>query len=133
MGSRLTTGWDITMGTLISIVDDDAGMRSSLDGLIRSLGYEVAVFDSAEAFLRSPASHESHCVISDVQMPGGMSGIELLKAVKASASEMPVILMSAFVNADSLAEAKAVGAHCTLRKPFNGEVLVSCVEEALAR
>jgi len=86
---------------LISIVDDDAGIRSSLDGLIRSMGYRVALFESAEKFLASAAARDSGCVVSDVQMPGGMTGLELLSQVRSTGSGVPVILISAFTLAES--------------------------------
>lgn len=117
---------------LISIVDDDAGIRSSLDGLMRSLGYRVAVFESAEGFLASEDAKKSECIVSDVQMPGGMTGIELLSEMREKGSEIPVILISAFTAADSRDEAVRAGAYCTLRKPFDGDDLVVCVERALS-
>ncbi|SEJ81766.1 Response regulator receiver domain-containing protein [Sphingobium sp. AP50] len=116
---------------LITIVDDDAGIRSSLDGLVRSLGYRVALFDSAEGFLESQAASECDCVVSDVQMPGGMTGIELISALKATGRTVPIILISAFTGQDARAEAQKAGAYCALRKPFDGEDLVTCIERAL--
>ena len=117
---------------LVSIVDDDAGVRSSLDGLVRSLGYRVALFDSAEAFLSSEARDGSHCVVSDVQMPGGMSGIDLLRRMHDAHCAVPVILISAFTTDALREQALAAGAYCTLKKPFDGEDLVTCIERALA-
>lgn len=64
--------------SLISIIDDDEGVRVSLDGLVRSLGYRVALFKCAEDFLNETESADSGCVISDIEMPGGMSGISLI-------------------------------------------------------
>ncbi len=117
---------------LISIVDDDPGIRSSLDGLMRSLGYRVALFDSAEDFLASHDAKDSECIVSDVQMPGGMTGIELLSEVREGGSDVPVILISAFTATDSREEAVRAGAYCTLTKPFDGDDLVHCVERALS-
>lgn len=117
---------------LISIVDDDAGIRSSLDGLIRSLGYRVALFESAETFLASNMAQVSECVVSDVQMPGGMSGIELLSELSEQGRVVPVILISAFASDASRSEAERAGAYCTLKKPFDGEDLVKCIERAMS-
>ncbi|SFK60397.1 Response regulator receiver domain-containing protein [Sphingomonas sp. NFR04] len=117
---------------LISIVDDDEGIRSSLDGLMRSLGYRVAVFESAERFLESELARDSKCVVSDIQMPGGMSGLELLSKVRGSDSIVPVILISAFTTAEAREEADRAGAYCTLRKPFDGDDLARCVDRALS-
>lgn len=121
----------MTEQPLISVVDDDAGVRRSLDGLVRSLGYRVAMFESAEAFLESPCASTSRCVISDVQMPGGMSGIELAHALGTSDAATPVILISAFVDEKVKGLAKAAGAHCFLKKPFDGDVIIACLEKAL--
>jgi FixJ family two-component response regulator len=122
----------LTHPPLISIVDDDEGVRSSLDGLMRSLGYRVALFESAEGFLGSEVAKESKCVVSDVQMPGGMSGLELLSQVRGSGSNVPVILISSFTVPDSREAAQRAGAYCTLRKPFDGDDLANCVERALS-
>jgi FixJ family two-component response regulator len=54
----------------IGIVDDDESIRNSISSLIRSIGYETAVFESAEAFLDSGRIHEIDCLIVDILMPG---------------------------------------------------------------
>ena len=61
---------------LISIVDDDDSLRNSLNNLIRSVGFRVQGFSSAEAFLKSNQLHDTACLILDVRMPG-MSGLDL--------------------------------------------------------
>ncbi len=99
---------------------------------MRSLGYRVAVFESAEAFLASDAPKDSNCVVSDVQMPGGMNGLELLSQVRGIGSAVPVILISSFTVPDSREAAQRAGAYCTLRKPFDGDDLVDCVERAVS-
>jgi FixJ family two-component response regulator len=116
---------------LISVVDDNDGVRASLDGLVRSLGYRVATFSSAEDFLGSHAASDSRCVISDLQMPG-MNGIDLTRAMGRTGSSTPVILISAFLNDPIRREAKAAGVHCFLSKPFDGDALVDCLDSALA-
>jgi len=60
----------------IAIIDDDESFRHAITSFVRSLGYAVRQFESAEAFLKSEYLRDTDCVISDVQMPG-MSGIEL--------------------------------------------------------
>lgn len=122
----------MTHPPLISIVDDDEGIRSSLDGLMRSLGYRVALFKSAEAFLGSEAAQDSQCIVSDVQMPGGMSGLELLSQLRGRGSTVPVILISSFTVPESREAAQRAGAYYTLRKPFDGDDLVQSVERAVS-
>ncbi|WP_202882558.1 response regulator [Sinorhizobium meliloti] len=120
---------------LVCIVDDDAGMRTSLDGLIRSLGYRSACFACAEDFLDSTAVEESACIIADVQMRD-ISGVELCWMVKEryrNDNGVPVILISAFSDDKMRAGAKAAGALVLLRKPFDGDELVSFIELAIDR
>lgn len=117
---------------LISVVDDDASIRVSLEGLIRSLGYRVACFDCASEFLESDARAGTACVISDVQMPG-MTGLELIQALGAETGAPPVILMSAFADEGARARAQQAGAVCFLKKPFSGDSLIGCLDRALAR
>lgn len=117
---------------LIAIVDDDAGMCVSLDGLLRSLGYRTALFASAEAFLEATSAGRSDCVITDVHMPGGMSGIDLIAVLAKSDPAVPVILMSAFHQPQDAGKARESGARCILGKPFDDQTLIDCLEKALA-
>ena len=74
--------------SVISIVDDDASVRVATDNLLRSLGYTVRTFASAEEFLQSAHFDETSCVITDVQMPA-MSGVELQALVLAQGHRVP--------------------------------------------
>jgi len=121
----------VSVAPLIAVVDDDESIRVSLQGLIRSMGYEVCVFEGAQAFLDSDARGRAACVISDVQMPG-MTGIELKLALVAAGDLTPVILMTAFADDSARVRAEQAGAACFLRKPFTGDSLLGCLEKALA-
>ena len=68
----------------VYVIDDDAAMRDSLDFLLGSAGFEVTLFDSAQAFLDELPSLEPGCVVTDVRMPG-IDGMELLRRLKAPA------------------------------------------------
>ena len=107
-------------------------MRQSLDGLLRSTGYRVAKFDSGEAFLASAERSECACVISDINMPGGMSGIELSALLRKMDGGTPVILISAYADDDIRRKASSAGAKCLLKKPFAGDLIIEQVEQALA-
>ena len=109
---------------IISIIDDDEAVRSSLDSLMRSLGLRSAAFASAEEFLRSALSSRPGCVISDVDLPGGMNGFELGTKL-AAVSRQPLILISGRSDKDYEARAQNVGAICFLRKPFSAETLIA--------
>ncbi len=97
---------------VIAVVDDDASIRTAIYNLLRSLGYIVHVYPSAEAFLQSPQLHNTWCVIADVRMPFVFVTAVPEESVRASALEG--------------------GATCFLTKPFDEDSLVACLGKALA-
>ena len=117
-------------GYLISIVDDDSSMRDALVGLFRSLGYDARGFASAEDFLACSDLERFACAITDVQMPG-MSGFELKRQLDQRHGTMPVIMITARPEPDLREKAMSSGAASFLRKPFDTEMLVDCLEKAL--
>jgi FixJ family two-component response regulator len=76
--------------SIISVIDDDASVRAATDNLLRSHGYIVRTFASAEEFLRSTHLNDTSCVIADVQMPA-MSGVELLTVMRAQGYRAPLL------------------------------------------
>ena len=115
---------------VIAIVDDDDSFRHATMSFIRSLGYAALQFSSAEAFLKSNRLHDADCLISDVQMPG-MNGIELQGKLIDEGHHFPVVFITAFPEMKARARALAAGAICFLAKPFNDEVLITCLNKAL--
>jgi len=120
----------MTAGYLISIVDDDSSMRDALVGLFRSLGYDARGFASAEDFLACGDLERFACAITDIQMPG-MSGFELKRQLDDRHGALPVIMITARSEPDLRERAISSGAACFLRKPFDTETLVDCLEKAL--
>lgn len=116
---------------LISVVDDDQSLRESLEGLLKFLGYQAAVFSSAESFLSSEALTKTKCLILDVRMPG-MSGPELQQELKRRSLDIPIIFITAHGDADVIAKAKADGAVDCLLKPFREEALLKAIDRALS-
>jgi FixJ family two-component response regulator len=115
---------------LISIVDDDDALRSSLENLIRSVGMRVQSFASAEAFLRSNQVHETSCLILDVRMRG-MSGLELQRQLLAASSRTPIIFITAHEDDERRRQALETGAVAFLHKPFYQEELLHAIDTAL--
>jgi FixJ family two-component response regulator len=115
---------------IVSIVDDDSSVRAATDNLVRSLGYVVHTFASAEEFLASPHLNDTSCVIADVQMPA-MSGLELQACLLAQGCRVPFIFITAFALDDARVRALNAGAICFLAKPFSVEALINCLETAL--
>jgi FixJ family two-component response regulator len=118
--------------SLVAIVDDDASVRATTDSLVRSLGYVVNTFASAEEFLRSNRLDDLSCVIADVQMPG-MSGVELQAHLLTKGNYVPFIFVTAFPDDRVRAQALGAGAICYLTKPFDGDSLVQCLQAALKK
>lgn len=115
---------------LISIVDDDESFREAMTSLMRSLGFEVEAFSSAEDFLASPRLGKTSCLIADVHMPG-MTGIDLQRHLVASGRTIPVILITAYPDDNVRARALAAGVICYLSKTFDDDALLSFVRSAL--
>ena len=114
----------------IAVVDDDDSVREALGNLLRSLGLAVAGFDSAEAFLASPAAQGVACLIADMQM-SGMSGLDLQRHLLTIGRGVPVILITAFPRDHVREQAQAQGAIGYFAKPFEGRLIVECIEKAL--
>ena len=115
---------------IVAIIDDDESVRATTDSLVRSLGYIVHTFASAEEFLRSNRLDDFACVMADVQMPG-MSGVQLQDHLRAREYRVPFIFFTAFPDERTRAQALAAGAICYLTKPFDGDKLIQCLQAAL--
>jgi len=115
---------------LISIIDDDESVREALWGLVRSVGFAVSTFGSAEEFVNSDQLGSADCLILDVCMPG-MSGIELQRQLVAGDYGAPVIFITAHEDEGIRAQAIEVGAEAVLIKPFSEEALLNAIHAAL--
>jgi FixJ family two-component response regulator len=115
---------------LISVVDDDDSVRESLSGLIRSVGFGVMVFASAEGFLSSNHLSDTDCLILDVRMPG-MNGLELQRRLAAGHMSIPVIFITAQGDEEARVRALNGGAVEYLLKPFSEEALLKAIDTAL--
>ncbi len=114
----------------IAIIDDDESVRTATASLVRSLGLKTATFASAEEFLCTVPASDPDCVITDVQMPG-MSGIELQERLLASGRRTPLIFITAFPEDRIRRQVTAAGAIGFLTKPFDGNEMIACIDQAL--
>jgi FixJ family two-component response regulator len=116
---------------LISVVDDDHSVRESLARLIRSVGFGVQVFGSAEDFL-SAGGREPDCLILDIRMPG-MNGLELQRELAATDRDLPVIFITAH-GSDQEVRARALGAGAVdyLLKPLQEDEVLKAIDLALS-
>jgi FixJ family two-component response regulator len=132
LAGRLTRpgGAYLSTPSIISVVEDDASVRASMDNLLRSLGYVVHSFGSAEEFLGSACLNDTSCVISDVQM-SPMNGLELLAYMRRRGYAMPFIFITAFPDESVRAHALKAGARGFFTKPFALPDLIACLNAAL--
>lgn len=113
----------------VFIVDDDPYSRESIAVLVRTMNLKTATFDCAEEFLEE-YSGQPGCLISDLRMPG-LSGIELLQALRGAGWEIPTIVVTGFAEVSVAVEAMQYGAITLLEKPYQENQLWSVVRDAL--
>jgi FixJ family two-component response regulator len=116
--------------TVIAVIDDDNSFRESLVELLCSYSYGVRDFASADAFVATEKIDSYDCVITDIHMPG-MSGIDLKRHLTSRDLRVPVIMITAHAEPGLENSAVSSGAICFLRKPFEADALIGCVEKAL--
>jgi len=113
----------------IAVIDDDESFRIALVESLSSLGYGVDGYASAEEYIHTVSGKSFNCVVTDIHMPG-MSGLDLMKGLAAQGVTTPVVLITARSDTNLEAKAAAAGAACLLRKPFDINDLVKCIERA---
>ncbi len=120
---------DIREKVLIRIVDDDPDVRDSTSFMLQCRGWEAAVYDSAEEFLRADVSGRPGCLLLDIRMPG-MSGVELQRHMKEHRMRLPIIFMTGHADVDTAVETLKLGALDFLQKPVDADVMEKAVENA---
>jgi len=116
----------------VFIVDDDAGVRSSIRLLLRSVGIAATPLASAQEFLAAFDPEQPGCLVLDIRMPG-MSGMELQQALNLRGAILPVIFITGHGDVPMAVEAMQHGAFDFLQKPFRDQDLIDRVQKALAR
>jgi FixJ family two-component response regulator len=115
---------------LVCVVDDDALIRDSTVRLIRSFGFRVEAFASAEEFANSGYLEETACLILDVRMPG-MDGLELQYHLSEDGERIPIVFITAHADHEQERRAMEAGAVGFLYKPFSQESLLQAVRSAI--
>ena len=112
----------VTTQETVFVVDDDEAVRDSLRWLLEANGYRVSCYASAEAYLDAylPIAHSGaiSCLILDVRM-SGMSGLELLPRPREARPDVPVIMITAYGDADTRRKAIEGGAAGLFTKPID--------------
>ena len=117
---------------IVFVVDDDLWVRESLETLIHDEGWQVETFASAQEFLDRPRPFTASCIVLDISLPG-LNGLELQKRVAIERTEMPIIFITGHGDIPMSVGAMKAGAVEFLTKPFNDEVLLTAIRQALER
>ena len=121
-----------TFAATLLVADDDPGLRESLERTLTREGYTVALASDGRAALERLQSGGVDLVVTDLKMPG-LTGLELLRAAKAIAPDVDVILLTAFGTVEEAVKAMKDGAYDFLTKPFRREQLLKLIDKALER
>ncbi|MCE5303229.1 MAG: response regulator [Planctomycetaceae bacterium] len=118
----------------VFVVDDDPQVCESLTLMIRSMGFNVETYPSAEAFLDGcqESSNAPRCLVLDVRMPG-LSGLGLQQLLTNQGRSMPTIMISGCADIPMAVQAMSAGAIDFLEKPFNRRTLLSRIQDAVDR
>jgi FixJ family two-component response regulator len=115
---------------MVAVIEDDESYRVAVQRLLKSEGFSVQSFASAEDFLGSGQQHETGCLITDIRMPG-MSGLDLQSKLNSDHCPIPTIFITAHGDEKMRLQAMRGGAVKFLAKPFDGEILLEAVRVAL--
>jgi two-component system response regulator FixJ len=116
----------------IYVIDDDDAVRQSLEFMLKAAGIKARSFESAKAFMAVLPEISSGCVVTDVRMPD-ITGIDLLRHLKKSNPDLPVIVITGHGDISLAVEAMKIGATDFLEKPFDGQQLLTAVRSALTQ
>jgi FixJ family two-component response regulator len=116
----------------VYVVDDDQGMLDSTVWLLESVGLEALPFTSGRAFLEACTAEARGCVLLDVRMPG-MGGLNVQEALRERGIDMPIIFVSGHADVPIVVRAFRAGAVDFIEKPYNEQLLLDSVQQALSR
>ena len=119
-----------SMQPMVYVVDDDQGMLDSTVWLLESVGLHALPFTSGHAFLQACDPSLNACVLLDVRMPS-MGGLHVQQALRERGITMPVIFVSGHADVPIVVRAFKAGAHDFIEKPYNEQLLLDSVQQAL--
>jgi len=116
----------------VFVVDDDAGMRASIAGLLKSVGLRSECFGTAQEFLSSQRPEAPSCLVLDVRLPGA-SGLDFQRELADAGIRIPIIFITGHGDIPMTVRAMKSGAVEFLTKPFRHQDLLDAIHQALAR
>jgi len=116
----------------VFIIDDDAGVRASIQDLVESVGLHAVSFATAQEFLLGKRGDGPSCLVLDVRLPG-ISGLDLQRELRKTASKIPIIFITGHADIPMTVTAMKSGAVEFLTKPFRDQDLLDVIQRALTR
>ncbi len=132
LGHEVGSSTMATFKPIVFVVDDDVSVRESLELLIDNEGWQAKTFASAQEFLDFPRAVVPSCLLLDISLPG-LNGLDLQKRVAVVRTDMPIIFITGYGDVPKTVQAMKAGAVEFLTKPFNDEVLLMAIRQALER
>ena len=116
----------------VFVIDDDAAVRASIQGLLKSVGLRSESFGTAQGFLRSKRPDGPSCLVLDVRLPG-VSGLDFQSELADAGIQIPIIFITGHGDIPMTVKAMKSGAVEFLTKPFRDQDLLDAIYEALDR
>jgi FixJ family two-component response regulator len=116
----------------VFVIDDDAGMRASVEGLLKSAGFRSESFGEAEEFLRNNRPDVPSCLVLDVSLPG-INGLDFQHKLADAGIQIPIIFITGHGDIPMTVKAMKSGAVEFLTKPFHDQDLLDAIRQALDR
>jgi len=116
----------------VFVIDDDAGVRASIQGLLKSVGLRSETFGSAQEFLRSKRQDGTSCLVLDVRLPG-VNGLDFQRQLADAGVQIPIIFVTGHGDIPMTVRAMKSGAVEFLTKPFRDQDLLDAIHQALDR
>lgn len=117
---------------IVFVVDDDEGVRGSIQGLLRSVGLRSEAFGTAQEFLNSDRPDQPSCLVLDVRLPG-VSGLDFQQKLAEVGVQIPIIFITGHGDIPMTVKAMKSGAVEFLTKPFRDQDLLDAINTALDR
>jgi FixJ family two-component response regulator len=119
-------------GSTVFVVDDDADVRASIQGLLKSVGLRSQCFGTTQEFLRNKRPDEPSCLVLDVRLPG-VNGLDFQHELADAGVQIPIVFITAHGDIPMTVRAMKSGAVEFLTKPFRDQDLLDAIHQALDR
>ena len=115
----------------ILIIEDESAVGAVLQRIIKEMGHQVDMASDGQKGLDMALAGQYAVILSDLHMPGAISGMDLLRRLRAARPQCPVVVVSGYPSAEALGECEKLGIQDFLTKPFEMTFVRTIVEKIL--